>query len=88
MIRLLILLVIASICGSLGATLAGSSKKGCFVNIVLGYIGALIGGWMSRKLGVPDIITFYGIPIIWSIIGAALFVAFLNLLSGDSGKNR
>jgi uncharacterized membrane protein YeaQ/YmgE (transglycosylase-associated protein family) len=88
MIRILILLLIAFICGSLGAALAGSSKKGCLIKIVLGYIGAMIGGWLSRKLGVPDMITFHGIPVIWSIIGAALFVAFLELISGGNDQKK
>ena len=83
MFRILILLLIAFICGSIGAGLAGKSKKGCLINIALGFIGALLGGWLSRKLQVGDIIVIKGIPVIWSIIGAALFVAFLTLISGD-----
>lgn len=88
MIRLLIFLLIAAVCGSLGAALAGSSKKGCLINIVLGYIGAMIGGWLSRKADIPDMITVYGIPIIWSIIGSALFVAFLTLITGGNDRFR
>jgi uncharacterized membrane protein YeaQ/YmgE (transglycosylase-associated protein family) len=86
-IKILILLIIAFICGSIGSTLAGVTKKGCLVNIALGFIGALIGGWMSRKLQVGDVIVIKEIPVVWSIIGAALFVALLNMISGgDSGK--
>lgn len=87
MIRLLILLVIAFICGSIGARLAGSSKKGCLTSIALGFIGALIGGWLSRELGISDLIYFREIPILWSIIGSALFVAIINLILGrNSGE--
>jgi uncharacterized membrane protein YeaQ/YmgE (transglycosylase-associated protein family) len=86
MIKLLILLAIAALCGSLGASIAGSSKKGCLVSIVLGFIGAMIGSWLSRKLGIREILVIRGIPIIWSIIGAALFVAVINLISGKDSK--
>lgn len=87
MLRFLLLLLIAFICGSLGASLAGASKKGCFVSIVLGFIGAMIGSWLSDKLNTGDLLYVRGIPIFWSIIGSALFVAVINLVSGGgSGK--
>ena len=88
MIRFLILLLIAFICGSLGASLGGLSKKGCLINIALGFIGALIGGWLSRQVEVGDLLYIRGIPILWSIIGAALFVALLNLISGGASGKR
>jgi uncharacterized membrane protein YeaQ/YmgE (transglycosylase-associated protein family) len=81
----LVLLVVAGICGSIGQAIAGYSAGGCFVSIALGFIGALIGMWMSRKLGLPElfVISIGGerFPVIWSIIGAALFVAVLSLVT-------
>jgi len=86
LIKFLILLIIAFICGSVGARLAGSGNKGCFTSIILGFIGALIGSWLSGKLGIKDFFYFRSIPILWSIVGAAVFVAVINLISGGSGK--
>lgn len=86
MIKILILLVIAAICGSIGASIAGASKKGCLASMALGFIGALIGGWLSQKLHMREILNINGIPVIWSIIGAALFVAFIHLISGGDAK--
>lgn len=81
----LFLLFIASIAGSLGAHIAGRRGLGCLASIALGFIGALIGTFMARELDLPlnPYIRFgsHNFPIIWSVIGAALFVAFLNLLS-------
>jgi uncharacterized membrane protein YeaQ/YmgE (transglycosylase-associated protein family) len=80
----LVLIFVASICGSIGSHLAGYSTKGCFTNILLGLIGALIGSWLSQELGVRDYIYFAGIPVLWAIIGSALFVALIGLISGRS----
>lgn len=81
---LLLLLLIAGICGSLAQALVGYSHGGCLVSIALGFIGAILGTWLARLMGLSEMlaIQFGGqsFPIVWSIIGAALFVALLNFL--------
>ena len=66
--------------------LAGYSRGGCLAAIVLGFIGALLGSWLSRTLGLPELFTVVlddvEVPLIWSVIGAALFVALLGMLQG------
>lgn len=81
---LLLLLLIAGICGSIAQALTGYSRGGCLVSIALGFVGAILGTWLGRLLGLGEIlaIQFGGqsFPIVWSIIGAALFVALLNVV--------
>lgn len=79
---LVILLVIAAISGSIGARIAGRQSDGCLMSIALGFIGGLIGQWLGNQLDFPQGPTFRDLPILWAIIGAALFVALLNLISG------
>ncbi len=82
---LLILIVIAAVCGAIGKAIAGSSRGGLVVSIVLGFVGALLGPWVARQLHLaePLMITIGGhpFPVLWSIIGAALFVAIIHLFS-------
>jgi uncharacterized membrane protein YeaQ/YmgE (transglycosylase-associated protein family) len=86
----LLLIVIAGVCGSIGQAIGGFSRGGCLVSIALGFIGALLGAWLSGKLGLPEIFVIQlggkSFPIIWSIIGSALFVAVLGLLSRGSRR--
>lgn len=86
MLDYLILIIIAFVCGSIASRLAGSSRKGCITSVVLGFIGALIGTLLVRKLGVGDLFWLKGVPILWSIVGAALFIGVLNFMSGGKGK--
>jgi uncharacterized membrane protein YeaQ/YmgE (transglycosylase-associated protein family) len=83
--QLLILLLIAGICGALGQAIGGYSHGGCLVSIALGFIGALLGTWLARALGLPELLAIPAggmhFPIIWSIIGSALFVAVIGLIS-------
>ncbi|HSE31737.1 MAG TPA: GlsB/YeaQ/YmgE family stress response membrane protein [Pyrinomonadaceae bacterium] len=85
LIDLLLLLLIAGVCGSLGQAIAGYSRGGCLVSIALGFVGALLGLWLARLMGLPELfpvrIGTTSFPIIWSIIGSALFVAVVALLT-------
>lgn len=82
---LLVLIVIAAICGAIGKAIAGSSRGGLVVSIALGFVGALLGPWVAglMKLPEPFMLDIGGhpFPILWSIIGAALFVAIIHLFS-------
>jgi len=84
-IQLLVLLLIAGVCGALGQAIGGYSHGGCLVSIALGFIGALLGSWLAGALHLPELVSIpaggMNFPIIWSIIGAALFVALINLIS-------
>ena len=80
LVSLFVLLLVAAICGSLGSAIAGYTSRGCLVNIVLGLAGAIIGTWLSQVVHIRDFLYFKEIPIIWSIIGAAIFVAIVNAL--------
>jgi uncharacterized membrane protein YeaQ/YmgE (transglycosylase-associated protein family) len=82
---LLLLIVIAAICGAIGKAIAGSARGGLIVSIALGFIGALLGPWVAGLLKLPEpfMVTIGGhpFPVLWSIIGAALFVAVIHLFS-------
>lgn len=88
LIDLLILLLVAGLCGALGQAISGYSRGGCLVSIALGFIGAIIGMWLARALRLPELFTVNiggkSFPIIWSIIGSALFVAVISLLTRRS----
>jgi uncharacterized membrane protein YeaQ/YmgE (transglycosylase-associated protein family) len=90
---LLILLIIAAICGSVGQSLAGYDLGGCLVSIVVGFIGAYIGMWLAGKMGLPELfaINIEGkpFPIIWAVIGSALFTLIVALIRrGIAGPRR
>ena len=85
LIDLLLLLIVAGIIGSIGQAIAGVSRGGCIVSIVLGFIGALVGMWLARLLGLPEPFPLRiggtEFPVLWSIVGSALFVAVIGFLT-------
>jgi len=81
----LLLLLIAGICGAIAQAIAGFSRGGFLVAIAVGFIGALVGVWLQRMTGLPEIFTIdvdgKQFPIIWSIIGGVLFAVIVGLLT-------
>ncbi len=55
LLDLIVLLIIAGLCGSLGQAITGYSRGGCLVSIALGFVGALLGMWLARNLGLPEL---------------------------------
>ncbi len=82
---LLVLLLVAGICGAIGKSIAGYDRGGCLASIALGFIGAFLGVWAADKFDLPRMwIVRIGnepFPILWSIIGSAVFVAVLGFFT-------
>jgi uncharacterized membrane protein YeaQ/YmgE (transglycosylase-associated protein family) len=81
----LILLVIAAVCGAVGQALAGYSVGGCVASTLVGFVGAVIGTWIAGLFGLPEIFAINvggrAFPIVWSVVGSAVFVALLSLFT-------
>jgi len=87
----LLLLLIASICGGIGQSIAGYSLGGCFVSIIVGFIGAWIGPMIARELDLPMFYTMNiqgrEFPFVWSIIGSAVFALIIGLITKGRKQN-
>jgi len=83
---LIILLLIAAVCGAIGRAIGGGTGGGIIVSIAVGFVGALLGSFIAAHFRLPELllvsVDHHPFPILWSIIGAALFVAVIHLLSG------
>jgi uncharacterized membrane protein YeaQ/YmgE (transglycosylase-associated protein family) len=85
-VELLVLLLIAGICGAVGKAIVGWFPGGFLASIGVGFVGALVGTWLARLMGLPELFAVHvggtTFPIIWSILGSALFVGVISLLAG------
>jgi len=82
---LVVLLIIASLCGVVGQIVAGYSMGGCITSTLVGFVGAAIGTWLAGSLGLPEFFSINvagnAFPVIWSLVGSAIFVALLAILT-------
>jgi uncharacterized membrane protein YeaQ/YmgE (transglycosylase-associated protein family) len=84
--ELLLLILIAAVCGAVGRAIAGGPRGGLVVSTVVGFIGALIGPWIAHQMGLSEPLVIrvdgHSFGVLWAIVGAALFVALIHLASG------
>jgi uncharacterized membrane protein YeaQ/YmgE (transglycosylase-associated protein family) len=84
-IELLLLLVIAAIVGIIAERVTGYRSGGVLVSIAIGFIGAVFGSWLAERMGLPEIFTLniggVDFHLVWSLIGAILFLAVVALFS-------
>jgi uncharacterized membrane protein YeaQ/YmgE (transglycosylase-associated protein family) len=71
--------------GLLAGWIAGHLTRGrgfgCLVNIILGLIGGVIGGWIFSRLGIVTF-GFFG-SLAAATVGAVLLVAIARLFAGN-----
>lgn len=81
---ILLLLLIAAVCGAAGQALAGYSLGGCLASAGIGLVGALLGMWLAGALGLPELWTIEvggkSFPIVWSIVGSMILALVFGLV--------
>ncbi len=77
-------ILIGLLAGWLAGKLSRGRGYGCITNIILGLIGAVLGGWIFTKLGI------WGGGFLYSLaaatVGAVVLVAIARLFAGGSDR--
>ena len=75
-------LIVGLIAGAIASRIVAGRGFGCLVDIVVGVIGAFVGGFvLSLFIHTSTQVGFIG-SILVAVVGAALFLAVLKLLAG------
>jgi uncharacterized membrane protein YeaQ/YmgE (transglycosylase-associated protein family) len=86
LVEAIVWVIVAAICGSVGSALIGYSPGGLLASIAVGLLGAVLGAWVARQLGLPSVLVFSyagtSIELLWTILGSAILVGILSLLRG------
>lgn len=92
LVELIVWVIVAAICGGIGEAIAGYSPGGFFGSVAIGLVGAWLGTFLARSLGLPAILTFtfnnVTIELLWAILGAALFVFLLGMIRRPAWRAR
>ena len=78
-------IVIGLLAGGLsGMVVPGTTARGCLPNILVGILGAFLGGFLFRQLGLGDPGGFFGALLV-AFVGAVLVRMFVGLTNGRRG---
>ena len=76
--ELIIQLIVGGVIGWLGSiAMKTNAQMGIIANVIVGIIGAGLGGWLATQLGIggPPIMSW-----IMAVVGAAVLIAVLKVL--------
>jgi uncharacterized membrane protein YeaQ/YmgE (transglycosylase-associated protein family) len=74
--------IVGGLAGWLASMVAGTNRRmGCLANIAAGVVGAVIGGWVFRNLGLTRPGGAWLGSIVVAFVGATILLVLLRLLS-------
>ncbi len=74
-------IIIGFLGGALSAALVGGrTARGCLPNIVVGIIGAIVGGWLAREMGFGQVQGFLA-AIVVAVLGSVVVRVILEAIS-------
>jgi uncharacterized membrane protein YeaQ/YmgE (transglycosylase-associated protein family) len=75
-------IIIGLLAGWIAGHLTRGRGFGCLVDVILGLVGAVIGGWIFTRLGITAL-GFWG-SLAAATLGAILLVAIARLFAGGA----
>jgi uncharacterized membrane protein YeaQ/YmgE (transglycosylase-associated protein family) len=81
---LLAWVIIGLLAGWIAGVITRGHGFGCLLNVILGLIGAVIGGWIFTRLGIPA--WGFWASLAAATVGAVVLVAIGRLFAGGSSR--
>jgi uncharacterized membrane protein YeaQ/YmgE (transglycosylase-associated protein family) len=79
-------IVLGFIAGALsGAVVGGRTARGCLPNVVVGILGAVVGGWIAQQLNWERGPGFVAAVVV-ALVGAIVVRVILEALSPDDRR--
>jgi len=79
-------IVLGLIAGFIASKIVNKTGAGFFLDIVLGVVGALVGGFIFTELGASGVTGFNLYSMIVAIIGAIVVLLIYHAIAGRRGS--
>jgi uncharacterized membrane protein YeaQ/YmgE (transglycosylase-associated protein family) len=73
-------IVLGLIAGFIASKIVNKSGEGLFLDIVLGVVGAVVGGWLFRAVGMTGVSGLNIYSLVVAVVGAIVFLLVYHLL--------
>jgi len=74
-------IVLGLVAGFIASKLVNKSGKGMLLDIVLGVVGAVVGGWLFNVFGMAGVTGLNLYSLVVAVIGAAVFLIVYHALT-------
>jgi uncharacterized membrane protein YeaQ/YmgE (transglycosylase-associated protein family) len=78
---LLAWIVLGLIAGFIASKLVNKTGEGMLMDIVLGVVGAVVGGWLFHTFGMPGVTGLNVYSLLVAVVGAAVFLIVYHALT-------
>lgn len=76
-------IILGALAGWVASMITGrNERQGCLMNIVVGIVGASIGGWIMSFFGGSGVTGFNFGSFLVALLGAVVLLAIVNLIFG------
>ena len=89
MINILLWILFGALVGWVASLIMDTDKEqGAVLNVVVGVVGALIGGFIMNVFGAQDITGFNWYTFFVSLLGAVVLLGIVKLVRGSGNERR
>ena len=74
-------IVLGLIAGFIASRIVNKQGEGLFMDIVLGVVGAVVGGWLFRMLGMSGVTGLNLYSLLVAVLGSIVFLVVYHLLT-------
>ena len=74
-------IVLGLIAGFIASKLVNKTGEGMLLDILLGIVGAVVGGWLFHTFGMPGVSGLNLYSLVVAVIGAAVFLIVYHALT-------
>jgi len=73
-------IVLGLVAGFIGSKLVNKRGEGLFLDIILGIVGAVVGGWLFRTFGAAGVTGLNIYSLVVAVIGAVVVLVLYHAL--------
>lgn len=79
-------IVLGLIAGFIASKIVNKQGEGMLVDIILGIVGALVGGWLFRLFGMSGVTGFNAYSLLVAVGGAIVVLLIYHAITGRRGR--
>ena len=73
-------IILGLLAGFIGSKLVNKSGEGIFLDIILGIVGALVGGFLFQQFGASGVTGLNLYSLLVAVVGAVIFLVIYHAL--------